>query len=135
MRHRAPLQPPNQAWPLPAAGLLTLLLSSASSGLSLGQLRQPDPTLKLQEPIERLDLRLRQQGWKPDGDPALESLDRELAGNDLASLRSCSGTGAGFCRYDYRRGRQQLNVITVPNRNGDGEVHHWQLDGRPVSSP
>lgn len=135
MRHRTPLQRPSQRSLLLPASLLTLLLSSAGSGLSLVQLPKAAPALALDEPIERLDQRLRQQGWQPDGDPALENFDRELAGNDLASLRSCSGTGAGFCRYDYRRGRQQLNVITVPNHNGDGVVHHWQLDGRSAPSP
>jgi len=131
MRHPTPPPLPQPRSRLFAAGLLlALLLSSASSGLSLGQLRHPTPTLTLQEPIERVDQRLRQQGWRPNGDPALASFDRELAGNDLASLRSCAGTGAGFCRYDYRRGRERLNVITVPNRNGDGVVHHWQLKNR-----
>jgi hypothetical protein len=135
MRHPTP--PPRRRQPsrLAAGGFLILLISSAGSGLSLGQLRHPAPAVSLQEPIERLDQRLRQQGWRPDGDPALDSLDRELAGNDLTSLRSCSGTGAGFCRYDYRRGHQQLSVITVPNRNGDGVVHHWQLNGHQAQPP
>lgn len=118
-----------------AAGLLALLFNATGNGLSLGQLDRRAPSLLQREPIEQLDQRLRGQGWRADGDPALDSYDRELAGNDLASLRSCSGTGAGFCRYDYRRGPQQLSVITIPNTNGDGLVHHWQLDGSSASRP
>ena len=134
------LTPPSPATPhlrsaALSGGLLALVISAAGSGLGLGQVQHPAPTLLLQEPIERADQRLRQQGWQPAGDPALETFDRELAGNDLSSLRSCSGTGAGFCRYDYRRGRQQLSVITVPDGNGDGRVHHWQLNGTPTPQP
>ena len=83
--------------------------------------------LQSRQPIESADRLLRSQGWRPDGEPQIESFDRELSGNGLSSLRSCAGTGAGFCRYDYRRGSAQLQVITVPSRDGDGLVHHWQL--------
>lgn len=134
MRHDPPPQHPSQRLLL-LVGLITLFLCFAGSGFSLGQLRPPPLVLTIQELIQHLDQRLRRQGWQPDGDALLESFDRELAGNDLTSLRSCSGTGAGYCRYDYRRGRQSLSVITVPNRNGDGVVHHWRLDGRVVPPP
>jgi hypothetical protein len=136
---RQPPPPPRAAVQRRSAllggGLLALVLIAAGSSLGLGQVQGPAPTLQLQEPIETADQRLRQQGWQPDGDPGLETFDRELAGNALTSLRSCSGTGSGFCRYDYHRGRQQLSVITVPNANGDGLVHHWQLDGNPAAPP
>jgi hypothetical protein len=91
----------------------------------------PSPTgarlLQLREPIEAADARLRRQGWQPELDPPAESFDRELSGNALSSLRACSGTGLGYCRYDYRRGSERLQVITVPDSNGDGQVVRWSL--------
>jgi len=53
------------------------------------------------------------------------AFERELAGNRLTSLSGCSGTGAGFCRYDYRRGGQRLEVITVAGPDGNGLVLRW----------
>ena len=91
-----------------AAGWLPSLL--ASSGQA-----QPPAT------------RLQQQGWQPISTPPAESFDRELSGNGLISLRACSGTGMGYCRYDYRRGQEQLEVITVPSSDGDGQVVRWSL--------
>ena len=91
--------------------------------------------LKPNQPILSADAQLKAQGWRPAGEPGLQPFERELAGNQLPSLSGCSGTGAGFCRYDYRRGPQQLSVITIPNTNGDGLVHHWQLDGSSASRP
>ena len=102
---------------------------------ALGLIAAAPLPLAANQRIERVDVQLRRQGWQPHGDPLVESLDRELAGSDLSSLRSCSGTGAGFCRYDYRRGRQHLQVITVPGRDGDGLVHHWLLEDRSGRRP
>ena len=120
MQARSPLQ--LSAWACLLVVSLGLLTASASP--------QAQPlTIQNQQAIETADGVLRSQGWQPDGDPALDSFDRELAGNGLSSLRSCSGTGAGFCRYDYRRGSEHLMVITMPNRDGDGLIHHWQLVG------
>ena len=113
---------------------VALLAGAMLSGLGLIASAGPLP-LAANQRIERVDVQLRRQGWQPHGDPLVESLDRELAGSDLSSLRSCSGTGAGFCRYDYRRGRQHLQVITVPGRDGDGLVHHWLLEDRPGRRP
>lgn len=115
--------------------LITALVTAlglvvAGAALEAGQL-----PLKAHQPIATTDRLLRRQGWLPDGDPDAESFDRELSGNDLRSLRSCSGTGAGFCRYDYRRGGDHLEVITVPSRDGDGLVHHWRLHGTGHSQP
>ena len=125
-----PTRPEHQA---PArAGLLPAAIALVLAGAAL----QAEPvTLQTQQPIESADRLLRSQGWQPNGDPQLDSFDRELSGNGLASLRSCSGTGVGFCRYDYRRGSEQLEVITVPSSDGDGLVHHWQQDGSSSAAP
>lgn len=128
MANRRPLQ----------FSLLLLLfggLAALATNLGLADGPAEPPRLSLNQPIERVDRTLRSQGWHADGDPDLASFDRELAANGLASLRSCSGTGAGFCRYDYRRGRQRLEVITVPSADGDGLVHHWQLRDGEADPP
>lgn len=103
-----------------------LTLLSVLGLLSSGNPQAGPRELRPQEPIERADRLLLRGGWRAEGDPHLESFDRELSGNDLPSLRSCSGTGVGFCRYQYRRGDEHLEVITVPGREGDGLVHHWR---------
>jgi hypothetical protein len=104
-----------------AAGGLPALLASS------GQAQPPATLLSVREPIEAADQRLQQQGWRPISTPPAESFDRELSGNGLISLRACSGTGMGYCRYDYRRGDHQLEVITVPSSDGDGQVVRWSL--------
>lgn len=121
-----------------AAVLAGAMLSAMGLIAAAGPSGKPSAAslpLAARQRIERADAQLRRQGWQPHGDPLIESLDRELAGSDLSSLRSCSGTGAGFCRYDYRRGRQQLQVITVPGRDGDGLVHHWLVEDQPGNRP
>lgn len=99
----------------------------------------PSPPLPLQaqQPVQAADARLRQQGWRPDAEQSPSAFERELAGNGLASLAACSGTGPGFCRYDYRRGPQRLQLITVPGPQarggaGDGRVLRWQLESAPL---
>ena len=82
--------------------------------------------LKPNQPIHSADSHLKALGWRPAGDPNLQPFERDLAGNQLTSLSGCSGTGAGFCRYDYRRGRQRLEVITVAGPDGNGLVQRWQ---------
>ena len=104
------------------AALATLLVGS------LGPARPQTATLlQPREPIVAVDARLRRLGWKPVQEPPPLDFERQLSGNGLISLRSCSGTGEGFCRYDYRRGRQELQVITIPNAAGDGVVLRWAL--------
>ena len=123
--------------PRPLRTMLLVLACLAALGGSQGRADAPAATLAIRarQPIEQADQTLQAQGWRPDGDPALETYDRELSGNGLASLRGCSGTGAGFCRYDYRRGRERLQVITVPSQDGDGLVHQWQLESDAGTSP
>lgn len=108
------------------AALLVGLLGAGLSRLASGVPRGEAPALKPREPIEQADRQLRRSGWQADGDPLIDSFDRELSGNDLSSLRSCSGTGVGFCRYLYRRGGEHLELITVPSADGSGLLHHWR---------
>jgi hypothetical protein len=107
----------------------------ALAGPFPGSRAEEPPLLNKLEPIEAADARLRRQGWQPISEPPAESFDRELSGNSLSSLRACSGTGAGYCRYDYRRQGQRLEVITVPNRDGDGQVVRWILEAAGPAAP
>ncbi len=67
-------------------------------------------------PVLAADSHLRRLGWSPAPLRQSDALDRQLAGNSLASLSDCSGTGLGFCRYDYRRAAVNLSVITLPEQ-------------------
>jgi hypothetical protein len=87
------------------------------------------PVIAPQEPISQVDDRLLADGWiaKPDRDPL--PFERERAHNNLASLSACSGTGMGFCRYDYQRGSQRFAVVTLPDPDGSGVVQNtFELD-------
>ncbi len=105
---------------LPGVLLLALL---GGAGVAMAQQRSGDPLalatlLRVGQPILESDRRLLQLGWRPSPASAPAALDRERSGSTLASLSGCSGTGAGFCRFDYRRGRARLAVITVPSPTG-----------------
>jgi hypothetical protein len=105
------------------AGLAAVVLSQA---VRSGSDAPASPWyLVLQEPITQADARLLAEGWMPKPDRQPLSFERKLAGNHLVSLSACSGTGMGFCRYDYQRGTQTLAVVTVPDASGAGLVHSW----------
>lgn len=97
------------------AGLLgaALLTGSAPAGPSPPALAG---LLQVGWPVLVADSHLRRLGWSPAPVRQPEALDRQLAGNSLASLSDCSGTGLGFCRYDYRRAAVNLSVITLPEQ-------------------
>jgi hypothetical protein len=113
---------PRRFWWLVVAAAAGLALTKAvrSGGDTETQL----PVIEPREPISQVDARLLAEGWvaKPDRDPI--PFERRLAYNTLASLSGCSGTGMGFCRYDYQRGAQRFAVVTAPGPNGSGVVHN-----------
>ena len=82
------------------------------------------PVVAPHEPIKTVDARLLADGWiaNPDRDPL--PVERERSRNNLSSLSGCSGTGMGFCRYDYQRRSQHFAVVTVPGPDGTGIVHN-----------
>lgn len=99
-----------------------------------GDAKAPLPVVEPREPISKVHARLLAQGWvaQPDRDPL--PLERRLARNTLASLSGCSGTGEGFCRYDYQRGGQRFAVVTVPGPDGRGVVHNtFELEASGAS--
>ena len=104
-----------------AAGLGALAFAQAVR--SGGETSPRPPDLVESEPMTQADARLIAAGWAPDPDREPLPFERKLAGNSLASLSACSGTGLGFCRYDYKRGSQTIAVITIPGAGGEGIVH------------
>lgn len=68
-------------------------------------------------PISRARKALIAAGWQPvaHGDPDAHTGEREkaLAGLGVIEVDSCSGTGFGYCAFDYRKGTATLGVITV----------------------
>jgi hypothetical protein len=72
-------------------------------------------------PIGKARARLIAAGWEPVNHGAAadrtDSREQELAEKGVTEVESCSGTGFGFCAFDYKRAGATLSVITV----GDGE--------------
>ncbi len=113
-----------------ALGLLGLLLAQSGQGGDQG----PGPfmalpqLLRVGQPIQEADRALRRARWIPAPAGAPLPMERTRAGNPLTSLSGCSGSGSGFCRYDYRRGDARLSVISVPapaGGAGGGRVLRW----------
>jgi hypothetical protein len=108
-------------WLAVAVAAVVALTQAVRSG---GDAQAELPVVAPQEPINQVDARLLADGWiaNPDRDP--RPFERQRAHNNLASLSACSGTGMGFCRYDYQRGSQHFAVVTVPGPGGSGIVHN-----------
>lgn len=97
------------------------------NGLVIGQLAAQERTCggavpKINGmPITRARVALIGAGWKPvnHGGPAdrIDDRERELVEKGVVEVDSCSGTGFGYCAYDYTRTDARLAVTTV----GDGE--------------
>jgi len=93
------------------------------------------PDLKQGQSILHADQTLTASGWEPDPEDQAQPFDYVLAGNSLSSLASCSGTGAGFCRYDYQLNDQKLVVVTIPasRRDRAGRVYRWWMESLPLN--
>ncbi len=92
------------------------------------------PQLEAGQSILSANQTLTASGWEPAPDDEAKPFEHVLAGNSLSSLTSCSGTGVGFCRYDYRLKNHKLVVVTVPAREPDvaGRVYRWWLESLPI---
>ncbi len=87
-----------------------------------------EPKLSAKQTILEANRHLIANGWRPAPDRTPTPEERRLASVALESLSTCSGTGVGFCRFDYRRDLQRLSVVTVPSEPGRpsvGRVDHW----------
>ena len=93
-------------------------MSSASVQLQIGQ------------SIQAADATLLASGWLPQPDQAPQFFEQVFSQSTLPSLSSCSGTGVGFCRYNYFRDAQRLSVVTIPapSPSAAGLVQRWWVD-------
>jgi hypothetical protein len=104
----------------PKAALVALLavgFGAAASAQHRGGL-----PLSAGQPILEADAVLLASGWRPHPQQKPLEMDQQRAGVPLTSLSACSGTGEGFCRFDYRRNGRQLSVVTIPSRLGADKV-------------
>ena len=88
----------------------------------------PMPELTARQSILDADRFLVAAGWRPSPQQKPSAADRAWSKVSLESLSTCSGTGAGFCRFDYMRNSQRLSVVTVPSSPGRpsvGRVERW----------
>ena len=102
--------------------------ADAAPGYTVAKTPKNEPKLSAKQTILEANRHLIANGWRPapDRTPTIE--ERRLASVALESLSTCSGTGVGFCRFDYRRDLQRLSVVTVPSEPGRpsvGRVDHW----------
>ena len=87
-----------------------------------------EPKLSTSQTILEANRHLIANGWRPAPEKTPTPEERRLASVTLESLSACSGTGVGFCRFDYRRDLQRLSVLTVPSEPGGpsvGRVDRW----------
>ncbi len=91
-------------------------------------LARPEPQLSASQTILEANRHLIADGWRPAPETKPTTEERRWASVALESLSACSGTGVGFCRFDYRRDLQRLSVVTVPSEPGlpsVGRVERW----------
>ena len=87
-----------------------------------------EPKLSARQTILEANRHLIANGWHPAPEKTPTPEERRLSSVALESLSSCSATGVGFCRFDYRRDLQRLSVVTVPSepgRSSVGRVDRW----------
>ena len=87
-----------------------------------------EPKLSARQTILEANRLLIADGWRPAPEKTPTPEERRLSSVALESLSTCSGTGVGFCRFDYRRDLQRLSVVTVPSEPGRpsvGRVDRW----------
>ncbi len=87
-----------------------------------------EPMLSARKTILEANRHLIANGWSPAPEKMPTPEERRLSSVALESLSSCSVTGVGFCRFDYRRDLQRLSVVTVPSEPGRpsvGRVDRW----------
>ena len=115
------------------------VLGVAGGGAVVAQPRGAVP-LSAGQPILEADAVLLGSGWRPSPQHHPLDLDQQRAGVPLTSLSACSGTGQGYCRFDYHRNGCQLSVVTTPsidrsqypNQLG-GVVKRWWVETLSVS--
>ena len=115
------------------------LLGVMGGGAVFAQTRGAVP-LSAGQPILEADAVLLGSGWRPSPQHHPLDLDQQRAGVPLSSLSACSGTGQGYCRFDYHRNGRQLSVVTTPSihrsQNSNqlgGVVKRWWVETLSVT--
>jgi hypothetical protein len=99
----------------------------SAQGLVIGKLAAEEktcggavPTIN-DMPITHARKALIAAGWTPANhgvpDDHIDEREQALALLGVTEVESCSGTGFGYCSFDYRKGKAKLGVTTV----GDNE--------------
>jgi len=102
--------------------------SDAATAHTVAKTPKHEPKLSARQTILEANLHLIANGWRPAPEKTPTAEERRLSSVALESLSSCSDTGVGFCRFDYRRDLQRLSVVTVPSEPGRpsvGRVDRW----------
>ena len=102
--------------------------ADAAPGHTVAKPPKNEPKLSARQTILEANRYLIANGWRPAPEKTPTPEERRLSSVALESLSSCSGTGVGFCRFDYRRDLQRLSVVTVPSEPGRpsvGRVDRW----------
>ena len=117
---------------------LVVVLLGALAGSPLHAQPRGGLPLSAGQPILEADAVLVASGWRPSPQQQPLALDQQRAGVPLSSLSACSGTGQGFCRFDYRRNGRQLSVVTAPLQERarphpqlGGVVDRWWVETVP----
>ena len=109
-------------------GRLLLLVLMLLPSLGMESKAETLPSLNPRQTILEAHQHLVADGWQPSPAQQPSAAERRWAAVPLESLSACSGTGVGFCRYDYQRNAQRLSVVTVPSEPGQpsvGRVDRW----------
>ena len=107
--------------------LLLILVSPLCAGVAAAT-PEPAPALEARQTILEANRSLMKKGWQPAPKQSPFPEERRWSAVPLSSLSTCSGTGVGFCRFDYQKNHQRLSVVTVPSHPGQpsvGRVSRW----------
>lgn len=73
-------------------------------------------------------------GWQPIPTTTDNPLDgtANWRKRGYHEVEACSGTGMGFCRFEFAGGRNRKLVVVTAGR--DSSLHHWSEEIAPVNS-
>jgi hypothetical protein len=84
------------------------------------------------EPYSRARQTLLRAGWRPAPGRGYRGLIDSFLRVGWVEVSNCSGTGLGFCSFDWKRGRQCARVITYgenPPERGGPYIHDATIGG------
>ncbi len=96
-----------------AAEALLPKQAAAAAVHNVAKTPKNEPKLSARQTILEANRHLIANGWRPAPERTPTPEERRLSSVALESLSTCSGTGVGFCRFDYRRDLQRLSVVSA----------------------